>query len=239
MKWSQITDVGRVRAANEDSLYVCPEMGFFAVADGMGGHKAGEVASSTALRCLQENLEENLRRSSDASEGLSRTLEEANLRVYRLSSEFSEYRGMGTTLTAGLLRDREMIVAHIGDSRAYLIRNNVIEQITHDHSLVAEMLRCGGITEEQARSHPQRNVLTKALGTVPSVEFDLFRVNLLTGDKVLFCTDGLSNHLQPFEIKDILKRHQEPEDGLGDLMKEALNRGGLDNITMVLVEVDE
>ncbi|RYD04590.1 hypothetical protein N752_14550 [Desulforamulus aquiferis] len=163
MKWSQITDVGRVRSSNEDSVCVCPEIGLYGVADGMGGHKAGEIASSTALKYLEDNLPIYLKESPDKAEALLRSFEEANLRVFRMSTEFADFRGMGTTVTVGLLVDDELLIAHIGDSRAYLIRQNQIAQITDDHSLVAEMLRGGGITEEQAQHHPQRNVLTRAM----------------------------------------------------------------------------
>ncbi|AEF94150.1 protein serine/threonine phosphatase [Desulfotomaculum nigrificans CO-1-SRB] len=237
MKWSQITDVGRVRTINEDSLCACPEIGLFAVADGMGGHKAGEIASTTAMKCLQENLPEYLSKKVDYAEALTRVLAEANLRVYRMSTEFVEYRGMGTTVTVGLFVGTELIVAHIGDSRAYLIRNNQITQITDDHSLVGEMLRCGGITEEQALNHPQRNVLTRALGTAPMVNSDLYRIKLSTGDRILLCTDGLTNHLGPGEIKEIVQNQSNLENCLQALLNEALSRGGLDNITMILIEV--
>ena len=239
MKWSQMTDVGRVRATNEDSLCACPEIGLFAVADGMGGHQAGEVASITALNYFQEILKENLHQWNDVAEGLLRSLTEVNLRVYRLALENEAYKGMGTTLTAGLFFDHEMIVAHIGDSRAYLIRNQVMEQITDDHSLVGEMLRRGGITRDQAQNHPQRNILTRALGTAPLAEFDLYRVKLLPGDLILFCTDGLSNHLTPDEIKDFIVGQRDLDQALNRLMQEALGRGGLDNISMVLVRVDD
>lgn len=238
MKWSQITDIGRVRAGNEDSMCACPDIGLYAVADGMGGHKAGEVASTTALEYLKENLQSRkLQETEDVAASLLRILDEANLRVYRLSTEYDQYRGMGTTVTAGIIMELKLIIAHIGDSRAYLLRGEEISQITDDHSLVGEMLRSGGITEEQALNHPQRNVLTRAMGTAPIVKFDLYNVDLLPRDRVLFCTDGLFNHLRPEELKEILQG-QDLEQCLRILMDLALERGGLDNITMVLVEVE-
>ncbi|SHE35940.1 Stp1/IreP family PP2C-type Ser/Thr phosphatase [Desulforamulus putei] len=238
MKWSQITDVGRVRAGNEDSLCACPDIGLFAVADGMGGHKAGEIASSTALNYLAENLREVLPGTRDIQSSLLRILEEANLRVYRLSTEFEQYRGMGTTVTAGVFMGYHLVIAHIGDSRAYLVRGNEITQLTEDHSLVGEMLRYGGITEEQALNHPQRNVLTRAMGTAPSVKFDIYTQNLLPGDKILFCSDGLVNHLRPEEIKEIITSQRDLDLTVKILLDTALERGGLDNITMILVEME-
>lgn len=238
MKWSQITDVGRVRSANEDSMIALPDMGLFGVADGMGGHKAGEIASSTALSYLGENLPGYLEKEGNHGDSLLRVLQEANLRIFRLSTEFNEYRGMGTTVTVGFVAGQELMVAHIGDSRAYQLRNDTLVQITDDHSLVAEMVRGGGITEEQALTHPQRNVLTRALGTAPTVVIDLYRVNLLPGDRILFCTDGLSNHLTPEEIRTIIQTTNDLEQALLRLMDMALERGGTDNITMVLLEID-
>ncbi|GAB6181066.1 Stp1/IreP family PP2C-type Ser/Thr phosphatase [Desulfotomaculum defluvii] len=238
MKWSQISDIGRVRAGNEDSMCACPDIGLFAVADGMGGHKAGEIASSTALSYLEEQLKDSRVQQEDIATNLLRIMEEANLRIHRLSSENEEYRGMGTTVTAGIVSNNDLIIAHVGDSRAYLIRNKAINQITNDHSLVGEMLRCGGLTEEQAINHPQRNVLTRAMGTAPTIRVDLHTVNLYAGDKILFCTDGLINHLRPEEIKEIIVSHVDLGQCLRDLLKISLDRGGIDNITMVLVEID-
>lgn len=238
MKWSQITDVGRVRAGNEDSLCACPDIGLFAVADGMGGHKAGEIASSTALNYLEENLREILPGTQDIPAALLRILEDANLRVYRMSDQYDQYRGMGTTITACLFQKYDLVIAHIGDSRAYLIRGGEIVQLTEDHSLVGEMLRCGGITEEQAINHPQRNVLTRAMGTAPTAKIDLYTHRLSPGDKILLCTDGLINHLRPEEIQDIVQGEPDLDSCLKILLDTALERGGVDNITMILVETE-
>ena len=238
MKWSQITNVGLVRAGNEDSMCACPDIGLFAVADGMGGHKAGEIASSTALEYLEENIRNVPLDDDDLGAILLHILDEANLRVHRLSTEFEQYRGMGTTVTAGIFQEKTLVIAHIGDSRAYLIRSGEIRQLTNDHSLVGEMLRSGGITEEQAYNHPQRNVLTRAMGTATTVRFDLYHLELLSGDKILFCTDGLINHLRPEEIIEVIGIEPDLDKCLDILMTRSLDRGGHDNITMVLVEVD-
>lgn len=237
MKWSQITEVGLVRAGNEDSMCACPEIGLFAVADGMGGHRAGEIASSTALSYLVEQLKNSRVEQQDVAENLLRIMNEANQRIYQLSCENAQYRGMGTTVTAGIILANELIVAHVGDSRVYLIRSPDILQITHDHSLVGEMLRSGGLTEEQASNHPQKNILTRAMGTAPDVKIDLHRKNIQAGDKVLFCTDGLTNHVSPLEIKAITLTQSDLGNCLRELTEIALERGGVDNITMVLVEI--
>ncbi|AQS59057.1 Stp1/IreP family PP2C-type Ser/Thr phosphatase [Desulforamulus ferrireducens] len=238
MKWSQKTDVGKVRSGNEDSMCACPDIGLFAVADGMGGHKAGEIASSTALTYLEENLRDALKTSPDVGVTLQRIMQEANYRIYRLSSEYAEYKGMGTTVTAGLIIDKDLYLVHIGDSRAYLLRGDTITQLTDDHSLVAEMLRYGGITEEQAANHPQKNVLTRAMGTAPTIKFDFYQIKLQARDKILFCTDGLINHLKPEEIKLVVQSQPVLDNCLEELLKIALERGGLDNIAMVLVEIE-
>ncbi|CCO07179.1 Stp1/IreP family PP2C-type Ser/Thr phosphatase [Desulforamulus hydrothermalis] len=238
MKWSQITDVGRVRAGNEDSLCACPDIGLFAVADGMGGHKAGEIASSTALNYLAENLRQALKTTKDIQASIQRILQEANQRIFRLSSEFEAYRGMGTTVTAGLFQEYQLFIAHIGDSRAYLVRDDDIIQLTDDHSLVGEMLRHGGITEEQALCHPQRNVLTRAMGTAPAVTFDFYNRRLQPGDKILLCTDGLVNHMRPEEIKSTILAQKDLDLAVKLLLDTALARGGHDNITMILVEME-
>lgn len=238
MKWSQITNVGLVRAGNEDSMCASPDIGLFAVADGMGGHKAGEIASSTALQYLEENIRDLSLDENNLGASLLRILDEANLRVYRLSTEFEQYRGMGTTVTAGIFHKDKLVIAHIGDSRSYLIREGEMKQITDDHSLVGEMLRSGGITEEQAHHHPKRNILTRAMGTESTVKFDIYNVDLLPKDKILFCTDGLINHLRPEEIKEVIQTEHNLDLCLERLMTGALNRGGHDNITMVIVEMD-
>lgn len=238
MKWSQITNVGLVRAGNEDSMCASPDIGLFGVADGMGGHKAGEIASSTALQYLEENVRNISLNENNLGASLLRILDEANLRVYRLSMEFEQYRGMGTTVTAGIFREYKLVIAHIGDSRAYLIRCGEIKQLTDDHSLVGEMLRSGGITEEQAHNHPKRNILTRAMGTATKVKFDIYHVDLLPNDKILFCTDGLINHLRPEEIKEVIQVEQNLDSCLEHLMTKALDRGGHDNITMVMVEME-
>lgn len=236
MKWSQITDVGLVRQGNEDSLCVCGDIGLFAVADGMGGHQAGEVASQVALQIIEKEVRDNLA-AGEPGPVLANAFEQANRHVYQLSSGHAELRGMGTTVTACLIAGERLIIAHVGDSRLYLLRDRQISQITEDHSLVQELVRQGGITEAEALTHPQRNVLTKALGTSPLVEVDLVTVNHQSQDRFLICSDGLSNQINPEELKTILAGYPDLTVCLRTLLNLALERGGNDNITMILVEI--
>lgn len=237
MKWSQATEVGLIRKQNEDSVCVIPELAFFAVADGMGGHLAGEVASRMAIEAIAAQLPGDGREEPDKR--LLRGANKANSNIYEASRKDTSCRGMGTTLTAGVIRKGVLILAHVGDSRAYLIRKGGISQLTEDHSLVQEMIRQGGITREQAREHPHRNVLTRALGTDASVNVDLVRVGLMPGDVVLFCSDGLSGLVDDELILRLVKSAAGPDEAVKNLVNEALRRGGSDNISVIVVEPDE
>jgi protein phosphatase len=229
--------VGHIRKRNEDSICVVPELSFFAVADGMGGHLAGEVASSMAIESVAGQLGAD--KKTPLEKKLLKGVQAANSKVYEASKKDSACRGMGTTLTAAVIRGREIILAHVGDSRAYIIRENKIISLTEDHSLVQEMLKQGGITREQAREHPHRNVLTRALGTDPSVEVDIVKTTLKLGDFVLLCSDGLSGLVEDHEIMALVRSARGPEQAVRDLMREALDRGGNDNISIIVVEIDE
>ncbi|OAT81413.1 Stp1/IreP family PP2C-type Ser/Thr phosphatase [Desulfotomaculum copahuensis] len=238
MKWSHATETGYVRRTNEDSLCICPDLGLFAVADGMGGHRAGEVASKTALEELERYLRLNRNTSGGDGALLARGVQEANRAVYRLSLSEAGCRGMGTTLSAALIRDDRLFMAHVGDSRGYLLRQGRISQLTEDHSLVQELVKSGGLTAEQAREHPRRNVLTRALGTGNQVDVDCLEVTLAAEDMILLCTDGLTGHLRAEEIAFLAYRADGPEQAVKDLVQAALDRGGTDNITIILLAVD-
>lgn len=238
MKWSQASEVGLVRRINEDSLVIVPDLGLFAVADGMGGHQAGEVASRMALEELVRFIRPRLSRNGDPGDLLARGVQEANRLVYQLSCASAGCRGMGTTISAAILRDRDLFLAHVGDSRIYLLRGNKIWQITEDHSLVQEMVRIGGLTAEEAWNHPRRNVLTRALGTEPRVRVDSLHVKLQAKDRVILCTDGLTGHLRPAEIGALVQQNPELQKAVKVLVQTALDRGGTDNITVILVAVD-
>jgi len=237
MKWAQLTDTGLVRPLNEDSLCVVPELGLFAVADGMGGHMAGEIASTTALDVLQLELARKLQKGEHPETALVSAVQVANEKIYEMAGSNRQWSGMGTTITACLKSGEIVYLAQVGDSRAYLFRQELLTQLTEDHSLVYDLVKSGELTEEQAQQHPQRNVLTRALGTSPSLKVDLFRQKVVKGDLLLLCTDGLTGYLKPDELRQILKTSPDLDTAARALVKRALNYGGKDNITVILIEI--
>ena len=227
------SDVGRQRSANEDSLVIAPP--FFAVADGMGGAKAGEVASATAIEVFQGERE-----SSEGGESqLARIVREANRRIHELAVSDESYRGMGTTLTAAKIAGDEVSLAHVGDSRAYLLRDGQLEQLTRDHSLVAELERSGQITPEAAEHHPQRSIITRALGPEPDVEVDTYTITGRADDLFMICSDGLTSMISDDEVGSILRSAEGLQDGAEALVRAANQSGGRDNITVVLFRLGE
>ncbi len=223
-----VTDVGRVREGNEDSFLVDDRLHLYAVADGMGGHRAGEVASATAL--------EALRAAIAAGRPIDEAIELSNDAVYEKSTDDPSMAGMGTTLTAGIaIEDDLFMIANVGDSRAYLVRGADIEQVTEDHSLVEELVRDGRLTPEQAAVHPQRSIITRALGVAEGVEIDLYPVVLAAGDRVVLCSDGLSSMLRDTVIARIVRREPDPTRAAEALVDAANEAGGEDNITAVVI----
>jgi PPM family protein phosphatase len=229
-----ITDTGRKRRRNEDA-YVC-EPPLFAIADGMGGAQAGEVASRLAAAALRESGAKTLggeRRISDL-------IQEANRRVYDRSSTDPNTSGMGTTITVALVENASVAFGHVGDSRAYLIRDGRMEQVTEDHSLVNELLKSGKLSREEAESHPQRSVITRALGTDPDVDVDTFTIAAEAGDVFLLCSDGLTDMVGEGEILELVERNRDDlNSALKSLVKAANRSGGDDNITVVAFEIAE
>ena len=227
------TDVGRQRSANEDSLVLKPP--FFAVADGMGGAKAGEVASAMATEAFGGDLD-----SAEAPEvQLARMMREANRRIYDLAVSDEAHRGMGTTLTAVKVIGGDISLGHVGDSRAYRLRDGELEQLTRDHSLVAELERTGQITAEAAEHHPQRSIITRALGPEPDVEVDTYTVTAKDGDIYLLCSDGLTGMVSDDELGSILRSAKKLDDAAETLVRAANQNGGRDNITVVLFRLGE
>jgi PPM family protein phosphatase len=227
------TDVGRQRTANEDSLVVRPPM--FAVADGMGGAKAGEVASALAVEAV-----ESARDSGDPTEEqLAAIVRSANRRIYDLAVSDESRRGMGTTLTLVKVHDNQVSIAHVGDSRAYLMRDGDLSQLTRDHSLVAELERSGQITAEAAEHHPQRSIITRALGPEPDVEVDTYTLPGRAGDLFLICSDGLTSMISNEEVTSILRSAQSLEEAAEGLILAANQSGGKDNITVILFRLGE
>ena len=227
------TDVGRQRSANEDSLVVRPPL--FAVADGMGGAKAGEVASAVAVDAV-----EGAQESSEPTEAqLANIVREANRRIYDLAVADESRRGMGTTLTLAKLHGDEVSLAHVGDSRAYRLRGGELEQLTRDHSLVAELERSGQITPEAAEHHPQRSIITRALGPEPDVEVDTYTLAGRDGDVFLICSDGLTSMISDDEVASILRSAGSLDEAADGLVRAANQSGGKDNITVILFRLGE
>ncbi len=239
MKVISKTHVGMVRDNNEDSMLI-REPYLFAVADGMGGYAAGEVASGETLKAF-EAATHILRHggAEDAGKVLEEAFLKANSHVHKMAGSNSSYAGMGTTLTALYLPGgRDAYAAHVGDSRLYLFRGGRLKQITRDHSYVAGLVAEGKITPSEAFSHPQRNILLQALGVEEDIEPDIIHFTLETGDKLLLCSDGLSDMLRKEEIVDILRRQNTCE-AAAALLERALDNGGRDNVTLILIAPDE
>ncbi len=226
-----VTDPGRRRRRNEDAYVVEPPL--FAVADGMGGAQAGEVASRLAAAALKESGAE-----AGGEQRIVSLIQEANRRVYDRSNRDPSASGMGTTMTVALVEDGQVSFGHVGDSRAYLIRDGAMEQLTEDHSLVAELMRSGKLSPEEAETHPQRSVITRALGTDPDVDVDTFTIAAQTGDVFLLCSDGLTTMVSNQSILDLVERHRGDMDkALRALVSAANKGGGEDNITVVAFEI--
>ncbi len=223
------THRGRVREKNEDAVFVGRAV--FGVADGLGGHRAGEVASRLAVECLAE-----LERVGGTLEGCFR---EANRRIIRAAAESGDLKGMATTLTAVAVGDGYMDLAHVGDTRAYLYRAGTLTRLTTDHTLVQDMVDAGGLSEEEAERHPQRSVLLRALGVEERLEVDRARIPLQEGDRILLCSDGLTSVVSEEEIAGVLAGVGEPRAAAQVLVERANAAGGPDNVSVVVVDVKE
>jgi protein phosphatase len=228
----ELTDTGRQREANEDSYFSRAPL--FAVADGMGGAQAGEVASRMAVEAFERADESG----AAPEELLRRTAQEANREIFDLAQGDSSRSGMGTTLTAALLHGDEISFGHVGDSRAYVFREGKLKQITNDHSLVEELRRQGKLTRDQAAEHPQRSVITRALGPEPNVDVDTMTFSARPGDVFLLCSDGLTTMLEDEDVAAILARESDLHKAARRLVRAANERGGRDNITVVLFRLE-
>jgi protein phosphatase len=227
-----VTDPGRKRQRNEDSYVLSPPL--FAVADGMGGAQAGEVASRLAAAALEDTDHGSLR----GEQGVAALIQEANRRVYERSTEDPSVSGMGTTMTVALVEDGDVSIGHVGDSRAYLVRGGSLQQLTDDHSLVNELVKSGRLSPEEAETHPQRSVITRALGTDPDVDADVFTVHARPGDVFLLCSDGLSSMVSDEAILEVVERNRDDLNRAARELVKAANRvGGDDNITVVAFEL--
>ena len=237
MKYASSTDIGFVRKLNEDyhMNYIADDFSLLVVCDGMGGHKAGEVASKkaveTVINYVKENENEN---EKDYENTLIKAITLANEEVYKDSENNSEHRNMGTTIVACLVYDDNAIVANVGDSRLYLYRDGELKQITVDHSLVNDLLSSGTITEEEALDFAQKNVITRSLGIQDTVDIDIFNIKLIKDDLILMCTDGLTSQLENEDIVDIIKKETDLDKITQNLIDEANDIEGIDNITITL-----
>ena len=225
------TEVGHVREHNEDSLVVTPPL--FAVADGMGGHEAGEVASEIAIKTLAELAPEG-----PDGEALARAVVAANLEVIKAPRNGIGREGMGTTLTAGILEGERLVIAQVGDSRAYLLHQGRLQQLTRDHSLMADMIEAGQLTEAEARVHPNRSVITRAIGSDPHMQPDIYELNVGTGDRILLCSDGVTTMLEDPEIARIMSNSETAQECADNLVAAALEAGGYDNATAIVMDVE-
>lgn len=243
-----ISDRGRVRARNEDSFFNDDDVRLYIVADGMGGHVGGDVASKMAVEVIRDFIINShlvkvdngkgydSRLNAEVGKILVSALRTANSKIYEESARRTEYRGMGTTTTTALVRNKQLTVAHVGDSRAYLVRDGMIRQVTEDHSWVNEQVKAGFITTEEARNHRFKNVITRSLGHEKDIQVDIVQLDLKEGDKFLLCSDGLSNLVSDAEIRKTVET-LDMEKALEELVKLANERGGFDNITAVLIKV--
>jgi serine/threonine protein phosphatase PrpC len=226
--YARASDTGKKRRRNEDSYVVAPPL--FAVADGMGGAQAGEVASKLAAAALEDTDSG----SSSGQERVVSLIQEANRRVYARANTDPATSGMGTTMTVAIVEGQVVTIGHVGDSRAYLVRAGRLEQLTEDHSLVNELLKSGKLSPQEAETHPQRSVITRAVGTDPDVEVDAFTVDALEGDVFLLCSDGLTDMVDDDGILDVVERYHDDLDRVAKSLVSAANRGGgEDNITVI------
>ncbi len=251
------SDVGMVRAGNEDSLAVFDlnfttqsnqsGLGLYVVADGMGGVNAGEIASALAVDTVTSHIQEALASLSEGVEdaageirsALQQAIKNANQRIYETGRYNADLSGMGTTVTAGLIFGQNVYIGHVGDSRAYLINREGIEKVSRDHSLVGRLVEIGQITLEEAAVHPQRNLIYRSLGTYPNVEVDLYQRPMKIGDWLLLCSDGLTGHVADEELQEVVVNTGDPNLAARKLVNLANQRGGEDNITVVLVNLAE
>ncbi len=254
LKGSARTNTGKVRDNNEDNVHLWTQDGNIAlavVADGMGGAVAGEEASRMAIEAIQTGLmaisdklsthNQATIEQTDLADYLQAIIREANDYIVTQSNEHPELKGMGTTVTLAIIRNMQVVIGHVGDSRAYLVEGDTgnIEQITSDHSFVQALVAAGHITADEAEEHPMRNVLYRALGQTMDVDVDIYHENLRVGDRLVLCSDGLTLHLKPGEIAQLALAMEEPSDCSQQMIDLANQRGGRDNVSVIIIKVEE
>lgn len=239
MKTFSMTDAGKRRDLNEDYMFASETAvgklpNLFIVADGMGGHKAGEYASKMAVETIVESIQNS--DSGPIAAIMKKAIGEANQKILKESIIDLEKEGMGTTIVAAMMKDDKLVAANVGDSRLYIVNGSTIKQITTDHSLVEEMVRSGRIARSEARNHPDKNKITRAVGVFPRVDVDFFEVTVMPGDTILMCTDGLTNMVEDDEIRRIILSQRDMVEKAETLVEAANKNGGTDNITVLLIE---
>lgn len=240
MEYAYLTDPGKVRDHNEDSVIIVKNHNneiLLAVADGMGGHRGGEIASSIVISNIGKEFKElgKLGSKEDAILWIKNVVSEANVQIYKYTEENPESQGMGTTIVLAVLTDEYLLFGNIGDSSGYVYKDNAIHKITNDHTLVNLLLKSGEITEEEAKDHPRKNVLMKALGATTTVEMDIFDVETDV-EGIFLCSDGLTNMLDDEQIAKVLNEETTPEEKVNKLIVKANNRGGTDNISVAFLK---
>lgn len=238
------TDIGLKRKTNQDTIYASKDSNIplFLVADGMGGHKAGEVASKMVKDILVSNFtskENDLNLNMDLEKFIKLTIEEANTKIYLKSSRNKEYKGMGTTLTAAYIEGETIYIGHVGDSRAYIINDGKIIQITEDHSYVNQLMKTGTITKEEAKNHPKKNMITKAVGSSSILEVDSMKINIKKDDILILSSDGLTNMVSDDEILNHFQSDLEIQKICDKLVDKANYNGGNDNISIVAIKFNK
>lgn len=242
LRYGVKTDRGLKRQLNEDSCNVL--VGYtgipacFVIADGMGGHQCGEIASKQAVDSVCNHLLKANWENDDISGMLKDIISNVNDELYHLSLQDESTQGMGTTLIVTIFKNRKLYIGHVGDSRVYLIRDNSIEKVTCDHSFIEELVKNGSITKDEAINHPKKNVITRAVGYELDLQVDTYEIDVVENDEILLCTDGLTNMLEEDEILDIITKEKDPQVASDTLVESANNKGGEDNITVIIGRID-
>lgn len=241
MVYGAISDIGRCRKKNQDAYYASadPDFPLYFVADGMGGHRSGEVASSMAMDIIKDEFlifKNNLNKEKNILKTIKKSIEKANTKIYLKSLEREECKGMGTTITLAYIFEGRIFIGHVGDSRGYLIREEEIIQITEDHSYVNELLKLGSISIEEAKKHPKKNMITRAVGSSSTISMDLIVKKHKKNDILLLCSDGLFNMLSEKEIYEVYEIEKNMQKACEVLVEKANAKGGLDNITLVSIK---
>ena len=240
-QYALVSDVGRRRQQNQDNGAAVPDLGLFLVADGMGGHQGGETASAMAADLIPAHLASHMNSETAPKQLITKAIESASRTIFELAAHTASLHGMGTTTTALLFHSQKLWIGHVGDSRCYFVRPDAIWQLTQDHSLVAERVRAGLLSREQATTFAQKNVITRSVGFEENVKVDTYEMEPQEGDLFMICSDGLTGHVSDREILEIIKRHcfddGEMKAGAEALINRANERGGEDNITALIVQL--